>query len=292
MNAQNVGDTLNASEEKWTIVIHPQRPWWDLGLVELWRYRDLISLWVRREFVALYKQTVLGPLWHVIPTIISSGVFTLIFSNFAKISTDGTPPFLFYMAGNTLWVYFSTCISVTSTTFAGNAGIFGKVYFPRLAMPIASIISSLISFGVRFGVFLMFWIYFLLSGTAVHPNLWLLLLPVLLLIIACMGLGLGIIISALTTKYRDFQQLLGVGLQLVMYASPIIYPFSLVPANLRWIPLLNPLTAVIETFRLGFLGTSTISPIYLIYSAAFTIITLFVSIILFNRAESTFLDTI
>jgi lipopolysaccharide transport system permease protein len=289
MNAQNIEPT---DDEQWTILIRPKRPWWDLGLSELWRYRDLIALWVRREFVAFYKQTVLGPLWHVVPTIISSGVFTLIFGNFAKISTDGTPPFLFYMAGNTLWVYFSNCISATSTTFAGNAGIFGKVYFPRLAMPIASIISSLVAFGVRFGVFFVFWIYFLVTGSAVHPNWWILLLPFLLLIVAGLGLGMGILISALTTKYRDFQQLLGVGLQLVMYASPIIYPLSLVPENLRWIILLNPLTAVLETFRLAFLGTSSIGPIYLLYSVAFTLITLFVSIIFFNRAERTFLDTI
>jgi lipopolysaccharide transport system permease protein len=292
MNAQTTNNILSASEEDWTTVIRPQRPWWDLGLGEVWHYRDLIALWVRREFVALYKQTVLGPLWHVIPTNISSGVFTLIFSNFAKISTDSTPPFLFYMAGNTLWVYFSSCISATSTTFSANAGIFGKVYFPRLAMPIASITSSLIAFGVRFFVFVAFWAYFLLSGATIHPNWWMLLLPVLLLIVAGLGFGLGILISALTTKYRDFQQLLGVGLQLVMYASPIIYPLSLVPAHLQWVLLLNPLTAVIETFRLAFLGTSSVSLIYLVYSAAFTIITLFVSIIVFNRAESTFLDTI
>jgi lipopolysaccharide transport system permease protein len=292
MNAQTIKDTLKTSEEDWTTVIHPKRPWWDLGLGELWQYRDLITLWVRREFVALYRQTVLGPLWHVIPTTISSGVFTLIFSNFAKIPTDGTPPFLFYMAGNTLWMYFSSCISTTSNTFGANVGIFGKVYFPRLAMPVASIISGLIAFSVRFGVFLAFWLYFLLIGAAVKPNLWILLLPVLLLIVACMGLGMGILISALSTKYRDFQQLLGVGLQLFMYVTPIIYPLSQVPDHLRWVSLLNPLTAVFETFRLAFLGTSAISPIYLIYSAFFTAAILLVSVVLFNRAEKTFLDTI
>ena len=292
MNAQNTGDTLNSSEENWTTVIRPQRPWWDLGLGELWRYRDLITLWVRREFVALYKQTILGPLWHVIPTIISSAVFTLIFSNFAKISTDGTPPFLFYMAGNTLWVYFSNCISVTSGTFAGNAGIYGKVYFPRIAMPIASIISQFVAFGVRFGVFLVFWVYFLLIGSSLHPNAWILLLPVLLVVVAGIGVGRGIIILALTTKYRGFQQLLGTGLQLLIYASPIIYPISKVPEQWKWVILLNPLTPVFEVFRLGFLGVSAISPIYLLYSVGFTIITLLISIIIFNGAESTFLDTI
>jgi len=292
MNARNTGDPLNISEEKWTVVIRPQRPWWDFGLGELWQYRNLIALWVRREFVALYKQTVLGPLWHVIPTIISSGVFTLIFSSFAKIPTDGAPPFLFYMAGNTLWMYFASCLSATSSTFSGNAGIFGKVYFPRLAMPIASIISQLIAFFVRFGVFLCVWVYFLLIGSAVHPNLWVFLFPILLLIVAGLGLGLGIIVSALTTKYRDFQQLLGTGLQLVMYASPIIYPLSNVPERFRWILLLNPLTSILEIFRLGFLGVGSIEPIYLLYSAGFMLATLFISIIIFNRAEKTFLDTI
>ena len=279
-------------DQSWTTIIRPKRPWWDFGLGELWQYRELISLWVRREFVALYKQTVLGPLWHVIPTILSSAVYTVIFSSIAKISTDGTPAYLFYMSGSTLWVYFSACISVTSTTFAGNAGIFSKVYFPRLAMPIASILSQLIAFGVRFGVFLIFWVYFLLIGSTVHPNAWILLLPVLLLVIAGLGLGLGIIISALTTKYRDLQQLLGVGLQLLMYASPIIYPISKIPEQWRWVVLLNPLTPVFETFRLGFLGVSAISPIYLLYSVGFTIMTLLMSVIIFNGAESTFLDTI
>jgi lipopolysaccharide transport system permease protein len=261
-------------------------------LGELWHYRDLITLWVRREFVALYKQTVLGPLWHVVPTIVTSGVFSIIFSGVAKIPTDGIPPYLFYMAGTTLWTYFSNCMSSTSNVFSANTGIFGKVYFPRMCMPIASIISQLISFLVRFGIFLAFWIYFLIMGSSVHPNFWLLLLPVQLLILAGLGLAFGIIISALTTKYRDLQQMLSVGLQLVMYASPIIYPLSIVPGIWRWFLLLNPLTPVIESFRLGFLGTSSIGPVYLLYSAAFTIIALLISLVMFNRAESTFLDTV
>jgi lipopolysaccharide transport system permease protein len=284
-------ETISTPQD-WDLIIRPQRPWWDLGLSEVWQYRSLVALWVRREFVALYKQTILGPLWHVIPTIVSSAVYTLIFSGVANISTDNAPPFLFYMAGTTLWVYFSSCISSTSSTFAANSGIFGKVYFPRLVMPIASIISQLISFAVRFGVFFAFWSYYLLSGKGVHPTLWILLLPVLLLLIAGMGLGLGIIVSALTTKYRDLRQLLDVGLLLVMYATPIIYPLSQVPEKLRWLLLLNPLTPIFETFRLGFLGTSSISPVYLWYSASFAVVTVLVSIVIFNNAEKTFLDTI
>jgi lipopolysaccharide transport system permease protein len=282
---------MNAQKE-WDLVIQPQRPWWDLRLGELWQYRDLIGLWVRREFVALYKQTVLGPLWHVIPTIVTSGVFSIIFSGVARIPTDGIPPYLFYMAGTTLWTYFSNCMTSTSNVFAANMAIFGKVYFPRLCMPIASIISQLISFAVRFVVFLAFWVYFWLMSPTVHPNLWLLLLPVLLLILAGLGLAFGIIISALSTKYRDLQQLLAVGLQLIMYASPVIYPLSIVSGIWRWILLLNPLTAIIEIFRLGFLGASSIEPIYLLYSVGFTVVALFISLIIFNRAESTFLDTI
>ncbi|MBC7777849.1 MAG: ABC transporter permease [Phycisphaerae bacterium] len=288
-------DMKTSSSEKdqaWTVVIRPKRPWWDLNLSELWRYRDLIGLWVRREFVAVYKQTILGPLWHVIPTLISSAVFTVVFGNIAQISTEGTPAYLFYMAGNTIWVYFSGCVSSTSVTFAVNVGIFGKVYFPRLAMPIASIISQLITFGVRLGVFLALWLFFLLSGSSVHPTGWVFLLPVLLLIVAGMGFGLGIMISALTTKYRDLQQLLGVGLTLVMYASPIIYPLSEVTGTLRLLLLLNPLSPVLEIFRLGFLGKSAISPIYLLYSVGFTIVVLLMSVIIFHKAESTFLDTI
>jgi lipopolysaccharide transport system permease protein len=276
----------------WTTIIRPNRPWWDLGLAEIWQYRDLIALWVRREFVALYKQTVLGPLWHVIPTVISSAVFTVIFSGVAKIPTDGIPPYLFYMAGNTLWVFFSSCVSVTSNTFAANVSIFGKVYFPRMCMPIAYVISQLVSFGVRLGVFLAFWVYFLVASKEIHPNIWLLLLPVQLLITAGMGMAFGLIVSSLTTKYRDLQQLLGVGLQLLMYATPIIYPLSRIPENWRWVALLNPLAPVIETFRLGFLGASEMSPVYILYSLGFTVVALIVGLIMFNRVERTFLDTV
>src|SRR5574341_319265 len=280
------------SQKEWDLVIRPQRPWWDLRLGELWRYRDLIGLWVRREFVAFYKQTILGPIWHIIPAIISSLVYTIIFSGVARISTDGIPPYLFYMAGNTIWVFFSSCISSTSNTFAINASIFGKIYFPRMCMPIASIISQMVAFGVRLGVFLVFWLFFLLSGSQVYPNLWILLIPVLVLVVAGLGMGFGIIVSALTTKYRDLQQLLGVGLQLVMYASPVVYPLSTVPEKWRWLLLINPLTPVIETFRLAFLGKSALEPIYLLYSAGFMIVVLVIGFIAFNKAESNFMDTI
>jgi homopolymeric O-antigen transport system permease protein len=277
---------------EWDLVIRPQRPWWDLRLAELWSYRELIGLWVRREFVAFYKQTVLGPLWHIIPAIISSIVYTIVFSSVAKISTDGIPPYLFYMAGTTIWVFFSSCISITSSTFVANAGIFGKIYFPRMCIPVASIISQMIAFGVRLGVFLVFWLFFLLFGSGISPNLWILLTPVLVLIVAGLAMGFGIIISALTTKYRDLQQLLGVGLQLVMYASPIFYPLSIVPEKWRWLLLANPLTAVLEMFRFAFLGKSVLEPVYLWYSGGFMVVVLFIGFIVFNKAESNFMDTV
>lgn len=279
-------------QKEWDLVIRPQRPWWDLRLGELWRYRDLIGLWVKREFVAFYKQTVLGPVWHIIPAIISSLVYTIVFSVVAKISTDGTPPYLFYMAGTTIWFFFSSCLSSTSNTFLTHAAIFGKIYFPRMCMPVASIISQLIAFGVRFGVFLVFWLFFLLFGGGISPNGWLLLVPVLVFVVAGIAMGGGILISALTTKYRDLQQLLGVGLHLAIYASPIFYPLSIVPENWRWLLLANPLTPVLEIFRLAFFGRSALEPVYLLYSVGFMIVVLITGLIMFNRAENNFMDTI
>jgi lipopolysaccharide transport system permease protein len=279
-------------QNEWDLIIRPQRSWWDLRLDELWRYRDLIWLLVWRDFVARYKQTILGPLWYLIQPILTTVIFTVIFGNIAHLSTDGLPPFLFYMAGNTVWSYFSACLTSTSNTFTSNSAIFGKVYFPRLSIPVSVIISNLISFGIGFGVFLSFWIYFMLTGSTFHPNLWILLLPVLLFIMAGQGLGLGIIISSLTTKYRDLQQLVGFGVQLLMYATPVIYPISTVKGIWRGLILANPMTPVVETFRLAFLGTSSLSPIYLLYSAGFMFIILLIGGLIFNHVETTFMDTV
>jgi lipopolysaccharide transport system permease protein len=282
---------MNAQQE-WDLIIQPQRPWWDLRLEELWRYRDLIWLLVWRDFVAYYKQTILGPLWYLIQPILTTGVFTVIFGNIAQLSTDGLPPFLFYLAGTTVWGYFSTCLLSTSNTFTNNAAIFGKVYFPRLSIPISVVISNLVSFVIRLAMFLAFLAYFWLTGVAIHPNLWILLLPVLLLIMAGSGLGMGIIVSSLTTKYRDLQQLVGFGVQLLMYATPVIYPISSVHGIWRWLLIANPMTAAIEIFRLGFLGTSSLEPIYLLYSFAFMVGILLAGIILFHHVETTFMDTV
>jgi len=283
---------IDRLQKKWTLIIRPQRAWWDLQLGEIWRYRDLILLFVWRDFVAYYKQTILGPLWYLIQPILTTVVFTVIFGNIAKLPTDGLPPFLFYLAGNTVWVYFSTCVTSTSNTFAGNAAVFGKVYFPRLSVPISIVISNLISFGIRLGVFLAFLVYFMLKGAAVHVTWWVLLLPVLLIVMAGLGLGFGIIISSMTTKYRDLQQLVGFGVQLMMYGTPVIYPLSSVDAGWRWLLLLNPMTPVVEVFRFAFLGTSALEPVYLIYSFFCMLTALLIGIVAFNHVENTFMDTV
>jgi lipopolysaccharide transport system permease protein len=278
--------------DRWDLEISPQRGWFDLHLGDLWRYRDLIKIFVWRDFVAGYKQTVLGPFWYIIQPIFSTIVFTIIFGNIARLPTDGVTPFLFYLAGNTVWNYFSACLNGTSNTFVSNSGIFGKVYFPRLSVPVSVVLSSLISFGIRLGVFLVFWIIYWISGIDIHPNLWILSLPLLLILMAGLGLGMGIIISSLTTKYRDFQQLLGFGVQFLMYASPVIYPLSTVSGIWRLVILANPLTPIIEIFRYSFLGAGSLSPVWLLYSMGFTIVVLFIGLLLFNRVEATFMDTV
>lgn len=274
------------------MTIRPQRAWWDLHLGDLWRYRDLVRLLVWRDFVATYKQTVLGPLWYFLNPLFSTIIFTIIFSNVAKLSTDGLPPFLFYMAGNTIWTYFSVCLTGTANTFIANAGLFGKVYFPRLAIPLSTVISNLLSFALRLMMFLIFLLYFYLTGANIHPNAWAFFLPFLLIIMAGLGLGFGIIISSLTTKYRDLQQFLGFGVQLMMYATPVIYPLSTVPDKWKWLLLANPVTPVVEIFRLGFLGVSSASPISILYSFFFMIVTLAIGVLIFNRVENTFMDTV
>jgi lipopolysaccharide transport system permease protein len=278
--------------ENWDLILRPQRAWWDLRLWELWRYRDLVQLLVWRDFVAYYKQTILGPIWHLIQPLLTTIVFTVIFGNIAQLSTDGLPPFLFYMAGNTVWGYFSNCLVNTSNTFTANAGVFGKVYFPRLAVPLAVVISNLISFAIRFALFLLFWAYFLLSGSDFQPTWWILSLPLLLILMAGLGLGFGIIVSSLTTKYRDLQQLVGFGVQLLMYATPVIYPLSTIQGGWRWVIMANPMTPVVEVFRLAFVGTSAINPISLLYSLGFMLVILVLGILIFNHVESTFMDTV
>jgi lipopolysaccharide transport system permease protein len=281
-----------SQNENWSLVIRPQRGWFDLRLNDLWRARELIMLFVWRDFVSVYKQTILGPLWYLIQPVLTTITFTVIFGQIASLSTDNLPDFLFYMAGTVVWSYFAACLTKTSDTFIANAGLFGKVYFPRLAVPISILLSNLVAFGIQFLFFLVFMAYFGITGSQIHPNIALLLLPILLLIMAGLGLGLGIIVSALTTRYRDLRYLVTFGVHLLMYATPVVYPLSSVSGNFRLLLLMNPLTSIVETFRYGFLGAGSFNPAYLLYSFVFMLITLLTGMLLFNRVEATFMDTV
>ncbi|HEY7472641.1 MAG TPA: ABC transporter permease [Gemmatimonadota bacterium] len=275
----------------WT-VIRPKGRWFDLRLRELWSYRDLVGLFVRRDFVAQYKQTILGPLWHVVYPLLTTVTFTIVFGRIARISTDSLPPFLFYLSGNVLWGYFNNSFTKTSNTFVSNANVFGKVYFPRLAVPLSTLGSSLIGFLIQFAIFLGFLAYFMARGAPVDPNAWALATPLLLLPMAGLGLGGGIILSALTTRYRDLTSVVTFGVSLLMYLTPIVYPLSAVPEAYRGIVMINPLTPIVEAFRFAFLGVGTVSVPHLAYTAVVTIATLFFGVLIFNRVERTFMDTV
>ena len=274
-------------------VIRPVSGWFDLHLGDLWRYRDLIMLFVWRDFVSVYKQTVLGPLWYLLQPIMTTLVFTFIFGTIAKIPTDGMPPVLFYFAGLTVWSYFAGCLNRTSGTFVNNAAIFGKVYFPRLSVPVSVVISGLIGFFIQFALFAVILIFYILKGAVIAFNpLYLLLFPLLIIQIAALGLGCGIIVSSLTTKYRDLTQLVSFGVQLWMYATPIVYPMSQIPEKWQWLYALNPMASIIETFRYAFLGSGTVNLQHLAISAGMTLLIFFVGIVLFSRIEKSFMDTV
>jgi len=279
-------------EHEWTSVIRPVSGWFDLRLGDLWRYRDLILMFVWRDFVAIYKQTILGPLWYLIQPILTTVVFTVIFNKVAKVPTDGLPPFLFYLSGIVGWRYFADCLTKTSNSFVANAGIFGKVYFPRLCIPLSVVVSNLIAFGIQFTMFFGFLVYYWSQGMTVGPKMSLLLLPVLVLQMAALGLGCGIIVSSLTTKYRDLTHLVGFGVQLWMYATPVVYPSSIIPPQWQWIVALNPMASVVEGFRYAFLGVGTLNALYWAGSIISTLAILFLGLVFFSRVEKTFMDTV
>jgi lipopolysaccharide transport system permease protein len=283
---------MATNDKQWDLIIRPHRRWFDMRLGELWRYRDLVMLFVWRDFVSVHKQTILGPLWYLIQPILTNLTFTVIFGSIAKLPTDNLPPFLFYMSGTVIWTYFSTCLVKTADTFIGNSNLFGKVYFPRLAAPVSILISNLITFAIQFALFLLFFVYFALQGAPIHPNLWILFTPVLLLMMAGLGLGFGILISSMTTKYRDLRFLVQFGVQLLMYATPVVYSVSSVPARFQFILQVNPLTSIIETFRYAFLGAGSVHPGQLLYSFTFMLLSVLVGALIFNRVEATFMDTI
>ncbi len=292
MNECPVKASPTPGTEAWSLVIRPKTGWFELHLADLWRYRDLVLLFVRRDFVSQYKQTILGPLWFIIQPLLTTLTFTIIFGNIAQLSTDGLPKMLFYLSGVTAWNYFAECLTKTSETFSANANIFGKVYFPRLAVPVSIVISNLIRFGIQLGLFLAFYLFFLFRGTAIQPTSALLLMPLLVLLMAALGLGTGIIVSSMTTRYRDLRFLVQFGVQLLMYTTPVIYPLSKLPEQYRWIMLANPMTPIIESFRYAFLGTGAFSWGYLGLSAAMAAVILGLGILLFNHVEKTFMDTV
>lgn len=279
-------------EPDWDFIIRPGKGLFDLQLRELWRYRDLIMLFVRRDFVSKFKQTILGPAWFVIQPLLSTIMFTIVFGNIAQLSTDGLPKMLFYLSGNILWLYFSSSLTLCSSTFVDNAHIFGKVYFPRLVVPVSIVLSQSLTLALQFAFFLCFMGYYVAAGAEIRPNMYIFLFPVLVLLMAGMSLGLGIIFSSMTTKYRDMRFLLEFGVRLAMYATPAIYPLSSIPEKYRLFILANPMTPIIETFRYGFMGQGTFSWAYLGYSAGFTVVVLFVGAVLFTRVERTFMDTV
>ena len=277
--------------EQWDAVIESRHSLLDLNLKELWHYRDLLVLFVRRDFVTVYKQTILGPLWFFIQPILTTITFTIIFGNVAQLSTDGAPKLVFYMAGITLWNYFSTCLTSVSGVFNVNASIFGKVYFPRLIMPLTIVISNLMKFGVQFLLFLCFVGYYY-SQNEIRPNTWIAATPIVIILMALISMGIGLILSSMTTKYKDLNQLITFGVQLFMYATPVIYPSSTVPLDYQWVVELNPLVGLFDYMRFAYLGVGEFTILDLVYPSIFSIVILAIGVLVFNKTQKTFMDTV
>lgn len=288
----------NSSQQQWTTIIKPRTGWFDIDLKELWQYRDLVVMFVKRSFATLYKQTILGPAWILINPLLTTVIFTVVFGNIAGLAESGVPSFLFYMAGNAIWSFFASCITGTANTFVTNAGLFGKVYFPRLTMPISQVVISFINLLIQMLMFFCFWVWFYFFGQeygTVQMNLWVLALPAVLLLVMVMGLGVGIIVSSLTTKYRDLAIVVSFGVQLWMYATPVVYSMSEIAAGsprLLVLMRLNPMTEPVQVFRYALLGCGEVSPAWLLYSAVVALVTLAAGVVLFSRVEKTFMDTV
>lgn len=279
--------------EHWDLEIEPDSGLFDINWRELWQYRDLIALFVRRDIVSTYKQTILGPIWFFVQPILTTLTYVVIFGNVAGISTGGVPKVLFYLAGITLWNYFQECLMKTSDTFILNQNLFGKVYFPRLAVPISIVVSNLFKFCIQLSLFLVAWVYYLAQAESpIQPNATLALLPLYLLLMSGLGFSFGVLISSLTTKYRDLRFLIQFGVQLLMYGTPIVYPLEIVPDKYRLLMLANPITSVVEAFKYSFLGQGYFSWAGLAYSFCFMLVCLLLSIVVFNRVEKTFMDTV
>lgn len=280
-------------KEQWTLVISPHEKLWHIDFREIWKYRDLISLFIKRNIVVQYKQTILGPLWYIIQPILTVIMNMVVFGGIAGMSTDGMPQVLFYLSGNVCWFYFSDCLNQASKTFVDNQAMFGKVYFPRLVVPIATVLSNLLRFGIQMGLFVILFIYYYIGGSPVCPNWYILLIPVFVIMLAGLGLGFGILVSSMTTKYRDLTILFTFLVQLWMYATPIVYPISMVPeGKLRMLLLANPMTSIIEAFKYATLGQGYFSWTVLGYSFAFMVLLLLIGVVIFNKVQRSFMDTV
>ncbi len=281
--------------ENWLYTISPKNQFFSINFKEVWQYRDLLLLFVKRDVITAHKQTVLGPLWYLIQPLFTSITFTIIFNNLAGIDTGAIPPFLFNLTGITMWNYFTSCLTGTSNTFAYNAGIFGKVYFPRIISPLSKIISNLVKFGIQLVILTVFYLYFYLNGAAISLNGWIFLFPFIIIIMGVLGLGLGMIISSMVTKYRDLNYLVGFGVQLLMYISAVVYPMALVQQKMPdfvWLVKYNPLAYIIEISRNMILGIDELPIWGLVYALIFTVVSFFIGILLFNKTEKNFIDTI
>ncbi len=279
-------------KEKWDLIIRPKRSLFDINFKELWRYRDLLTMFVRRDVVTVYKQTILGPIWYFIQPIMTMFVYVVVFGNIAGISTDEIPQPLFYLSGIIIWNYFSECFMQTSDTFSQNQDMFGKVYFPRLIMPLSKVVAGLIKFFIQFILFAGVYIFFIARGVEVSPNWNLLLLPYFILLMAGLGLGFGLIFTSLTTKYRDLKFLIQFGVQLLMYATPIIYPMSLIEGMLKKVIYFNPLAHIVEGFKYSFLGRGDLTFYGMLYASLFTLFIVILGVLIFNRTERSFMDTV
>jgi lipopolysaccharide transport system permease protein len=282
----------NADNEPWSLVLTPHKKVLEVRLREIFRYRDLLFLLVRRDFVAQYKQSILGPIWFFLQPLLNTIVFTIVFGKIAKIPTDGIPDVLFFMAGTVVWTYFASVFTDVGQTFATNSGLFGKVYFPRLIVPIALLFNKTITFSIQFALFLVFFFYFLFSGSALHPGWGILLLPVILAHVGVLGMGTGLVVSSLTVKYRDLRFLVTFGLQLWMYATPIVYPASMIPHQWQWVYWINPMAPVVELFRSIFFGAGQVDFLLYAISMVESVILVLIGLMLFTRAEKDFIDRI
>jgi lipopolysaccharide transport system permease protein len=282
-----------SNNKDWDLIVKPKSSWFEFNFKEICRYRDLLFMFVKRDIVSTYKQTILGPLWFFIQPILTALTFTIIFGNIANLSTDDKPKFLFYLAGTTCWNYFADCLNSTSGTFINNAGIFGKVYFPRLISPLSVVISSVLKFLIQFMLFIAVFVVMYFNDSNLQPNKLMLLIPFLVLLMGVMGLGLGIIVSSFTTKYRDLRFLISFGIQLFMYITPVILPLSQFKGQIKKVVMANPMTPIIETFKAAFLGVPKDYAINgLFYTTAFTIVVFCLAILIFNKVEKSFMDTV